>query len=248
MRQGVCLIIPVRDEADGLSWLLPQLVNQYRTIVVDNDSSDGSAAVARAAGAEVLLCSERGFGDLIKAALTHLGKASRRQNLPQLVVISDVEGFFQTSSLERFIEPIKAGRTQLVFSHMEWRGKEKMPLPRALGQGIVRLLLKLVIGVDPGPYGTLVACDYEVLRSMELEERSWAWLVELRIKAKILSLVCLAEHVPCPTRPTELPKGRTHIISGCLYALRLVWAIPYYTHRSRKLLRTFHWGTQSLPP
>lgn len=47
----VDLVLPTLDEAQALPWVLGRLPEGYRAIVVDNDSADGSADVARAAGA-----------------------------------------------------------------------------------------------------------------------------------------------------------------------------------------------------
>ncbi len=77
----VSVVIPVRDDAVPLAACLEALAAQRRPadeiVVVDNASSDHSADVARAAGARVVFCGERGipaaaaagydaaFGDLI---------------------------------------------------------------------------------------------------------------------------------------------------------------------------------------
>lgn len=60
----VSVVIPVRDDAALLARCLRALAAQQRPadeiIVVDNDSSDASAAVARAAGARVVTCTTPG--------------------------------------------------------------------------------------------------------------------------------------------------------------------------------------------
>ena len=56
------VILPALDEEAALPWVLERLPEGYRAIVVDNDSSDGSAAVAAAAGAVVVHEPVRGFG------------------------------------------------------------------------------------------------------------------------------------------------------------------------------------------
>ena len=48
------VIIPVLDEAAALPGVLTAIPPGYRPIVVDNGSSDGSAAIARAHGAVVV--------------------------------------------------------------------------------------------------------------------------------------------------------------------------------------------------
>lgn len=61
----VSVVIPVRDDAPHLRRCLRALAAQSvapdEIVVVDNDSHDDSAAVARAAGARVVFCGERGI-------------------------------------------------------------------------------------------------------------------------------------------------------------------------------------------
>lgn len=61
----VSVVIPVRDDSAHLRRCLGALAAQTlapdETVVVDNDSRDDSAAVARAAGARVVFCGERGI-------------------------------------------------------------------------------------------------------------------------------------------------------------------------------------------
>ncbi|MFJ4038085.1 glycosyltransferase family 2 protein [Microbacterium sp. NPDC090007] len=61
----VSVVIPVRDDAVHLRRCLTALGAQTLTpdeiVVVDNDSADDSAAVARAAGARVVFCAARGI-------------------------------------------------------------------------------------------------------------------------------------------------------------------------------------------
>lgn len=61
----VSVVIPVRDDGPHLRRCLQALAVQTRAadeiVVVDNDSTDDSAHIARAAGARVVFCGERGI-------------------------------------------------------------------------------------------------------------------------------------------------------------------------------------------
>ena len=66
---AVDIVLPCLDEAEALPWVLGRLPEGYRAIVVDNGSTDDSAAVARANGALVVTESRRGFGAAALAGL-----------------------------------------------------------------------------------------------------------------------------------------------------------------------------------
>ena len=63
------IVLPCLDEAQALPWVLSRIPGNARAIVVDNGSSDGSAEIARAYGASVVHCSERGYGAACHAGL-----------------------------------------------------------------------------------------------------------------------------------------------------------------------------------
>ena len=62
MRSVIDVVLPCLDEAAALPWVLDRMPAGYRAVVADNGSTDGSADVARAHGAEVVAVPQRGFG------------------------------------------------------------------------------------------------------------------------------------------------------------------------------------------
>ena len=48
------MILPCLNEAAALPWVLDRLPAGYHALVVDNGSTDGSAAIARSFGARIL--------------------------------------------------------------------------------------------------------------------------------------------------------------------------------------------------
>ncbi|GAB2808344.1 glycosyltransferase family 2 protein [Actinoallomurus bryophytorum] len=63
------VVLPCLDEAAALPWVLGRMPDGYRAIVVDNGSTDGSADVAAAHGAQVVHEPRRGFGAACHAGL-----------------------------------------------------------------------------------------------------------------------------------------------------------------------------------
>jgi dTDP-L-rhamnose 4-epimerase len=63
------VVLPCLDEAAALPWVLGRMPDGYRAIVVDNGSTDGSAEVAAAHGAQIVHEPRRGFGAACHAGL-----------------------------------------------------------------------------------------------------------------------------------------------------------------------------------
>jgi dTDP-L-rhamnose 4-epimerase len=63
------VVLPCLDEAAALPWVLGRIPDGYRAIVVDNGSTDGSAEVAAAHGAQVVHEPRRGFGSACHSGL-----------------------------------------------------------------------------------------------------------------------------------------------------------------------------------
>ena len=63
------LILPCLDEAAALPWVLARVPAGVRALVVDNGSTDGSAAIAEDGGARVVHCPVPGYGAACHAGL-----------------------------------------------------------------------------------------------------------------------------------------------------------------------------------
>jgi glycosyltransferase involved in cell wall biosynthesis len=102
------VILPVLDEAGALPWVLGRMPAGYRPIVVDNGSTDGSAEVAAALGAMVVLEHRRGFGAACFAGLVAA--------TDDVVCFLDADGSLDPAELPDVAEPVLAGRADLVLA------------------------------------------------------------------------------------------------------------------------------------
>ncbi len=105
MIRDVEIVLPCLDEADALPAVLAELPAGWPVLVVDNGSTDGTAAVAAAHGARVVREPRRGYGAAVHAGL----RAARAE----LVAVLDGDGSLDPAVLGPMAELVRAGRADL---------------------------------------------------------------------------------------------------------------------------------------
>src|SRR5688572_9418915 len=103
---SICeLILPCRDEAPALVTLLPRVPEIFSVIVVDNGSSDDTAAVARSLGATVVSEPMPGYGAAVHAGLLAA--------TGPYVAFMDGDGSFDPGDLLLMLADVQEGRADL---------------------------------------------------------------------------------------------------------------------------------------
>jgi len=125
----IILFLPARDEAEAVGAVVARipatvLGHPVHALVVDDGSTDGTAAVARAAGAEVLTHPEgKGLGAAVR---TGLAEAVARD--AAAVAFCDADGEYDPAELERLVAPILAGEADYVVgSRFAGSAREMLP-------------------------------------------------------------------------------------------------------------------------
>ena len=102
---SVDLVLPCLDEAEALPGLLALVPPGWGVVVVDNGSRDGTADVARAAGARVVAEPRRGYG-----AAVHAGVVAATADV---VAVLDGDGSVRPADLRVLVDDVAAGRADL---------------------------------------------------------------------------------------------------------------------------------------
>jgi glycosyltransferase involved in cell wall biosynthesis len=191
----IAAVIPVLNEQGAIGNTLRRLPADVVdcAIVVDGGSTDGTAAEARALGAEVIVETRRGYG---RACLTG---AERAQALgAELVMFMDGDGADAVEHAADLVAPIDAGRADFVLA-TRTRGARQAG---SMGwhQVLAGEAIGLALGVLAGHrYSDM--CAFRVLRVADLmrlamSEMTYGWNLEMQIRAPRAGLRVLEVSLP----------------------------------------------------
>ncbi|HEX5757943.1 MAG TPA: glycosyltransferase family 2 protein [Thermoanaerobaculia bacterium] len=177
------VVIPALNEERSLPLVLADLPRPpvRRVVVADNGSRDGTAEVARRAGAVVVAAGRRGYGSACLAALAWL----REHDPPEVVVFVDADYSDHPDELPRLVAPLLAGEADLVIGSRILGRRERgalLPQSRA-GNFVAVALIRLLYGhrfTDLGPFR---AARWEALERLEMADPDFGWTAEMQVKA-----------------------------------------------------------------
>lgn len=143
--QKVVAIIPAYNEERFIGSVVLQ-VRQYVThvIVVDDGSTDHTAQVAEAAGAQVF-CQENNYG---KGAALTKGFSLASLHHPDAVVTIDADGQHCAEELPRMAQPILEGQADIVIGSRYLQNTSQVPRHRVMGHRLFNLLTTTASGVS----------------------------------------------------------------------------------------------------
>jgi glycosyltransferase involved in cell wall biosynthesis len=158
-----------RGYSDGL----PAEITEV--IVVDNGSTDGTADVARRAGARVVTEPRRGYG-----AACWAGVAALRPGT-DVAVFLDGDGSQDPEELPCVLAPVAEGRADLVMGIRRLDGAH--PAHARLGTWLVTKLVGWRYGMWLRDIGPFRAIRVDLLERLHMEDRGFGWPVEMVVKA-----------------------------------------------------------------
>lgn len=168
------VVLPALDEADAIPGVLRAMPSGFRAIVVDNGSTDATAAVAARHGATVVTEPRRGFGSAAYAGLLAATSA--------VVCFMDCDGSLDPADLPRVAAPVVAGTADLVLgARLAERGA--WPLPARLGNRALARRLGRDLRLPLRDLGPMRAARRRALLDLGIVDRRFGWPLEMVVRA-----------------------------------------------------------------
>jgi glycosyltransferase involved in cell wall biosynthesis len=193
---GITVIIPTLNEADAIKGVVAELPRDIvsEIIVADSGSTDGTADIARAAGAKLLALTERGYGRACAAAAKAADPAS------DILVFMDGDGADRADLIAQLVAPIRAGAQDFVLAARTKKLRETNAM--SVHQVFAGWSLGLAIGAVTGTRYTDMcafrAIRRDALETLPMREMTYGWNIEMQILAARAGLRIL--EVPLPYR------------------------------------------------
>jgi glycosyltransferase involved in cell wall biosynthesis len=203
----IAVAIPCYNEAAAIAIVIAsfrEAVPGAAIVVFDNNSTDGTAAIARVAGARVLAVPDQGKGHTVRAAFETLADFD-------LVVLTDGDGTYPADAAPLLIAPVLAGTADMsVGARQPAKAAGAMTLTRSLGNHLIRTAFRLLIG--PG--------NSDLLSGYRVFNRQFRGAVALRSSGFEIETELASEAVARRLRVVEIPIPYHPRIAGTESKLR----------------------------
>lgn len=178
----IMVVIPAFNEERSIGLVVAAIPRPPVSdiIVANNNSTDRTAEVARAAGAHIVNEPEDGYG-----AACHTGVLSAQQLGAGLIVFIDGDYSDYPEEIPMLIAPIIAGEADMVIGSRILGQREPGALTpqQRFGGWLACNLMRLFFGAHYTDLGPFRAITMAALNQINMQDRNYGWTVEMQIKA-----------------------------------------------------------------
>ena len=189
LKPRTAIIIPALNEEQSVGGVVQGMANAgiaglKQIVVVDNGSTDHTAAMALAAGALVISQPERGYGAACLAGIAALPDDIT------IILFADADASDIPEDAARLVTAIAKGDAQMVIGSRMLGNVEPgaMTWPQRFGNWLAPALIRLIWGGRFTDLGPLRAIRRDALESLMMEDRNFGWTIEMQVRAATLGV------------------------------------------------------------
>jgi glycosyltransferase involved in cell wall biosynthesis len=180
--KNIRVIIPAYNEQDAIGKVVEAIPNSVQeVIVINNNSTDMTGAVAEAAGATVLTELRSGYG---YACLKGLEYVAAKNEPTDIIVFLDGDYSDYPEELDAVVKPILLDDVDFVIGARvkALRAKGSMTPQQVFGNWLATFLMKIMYKSKFTDLGPFRAIKYDKLLQLQMEDKTYGWTVEMQLK------------------------------------------------------------------
>ncbi|MDJ0395592.1 glycosyltransferase family 2 protein [Rhodococcus sp. G-MC3] len=207
----VTVIIPCMNEAGSLPGVLARIPDGYRVIVVDNNSTDMTAQVAKDHGATVIGETVPGYGSAVHAGVLAAGT--------EILCVLDGDGSMDPQDLPPLVAALD--NADLAVGR---RGSGNSPLHARLGNAILSLRLRTKYKLPVHDLGAVRAVRRQALLDLDVTDRRSGYPLQLLVLASEAGWTVVELPVTYSPRTAGTSKV-SGSVKGTIVAVRDFWKV-----------------------
>lgn len=169
------MVIPCRDEGPALPTVLADVPEGWHVIVVDNGSTDDTAAVARSLGATVVPEPRPGYG-----AAVHAGVLAATADH---VAVMDGDASMRLRDLVPMLDLVRAGTVTMAVGRRRPVSRGVWPWHARAGTLALATMIRRRSGFGIHDLAPMRVCRREDLIALGVEDRRFGYPLELMLRA-----------------------------------------------------------------
>ena len=171
---SVTVVLPCLNEAASLPGVLAAMPDGYRPLVVDNNSTDGTAEVARRHGAQVVTERRPGYGSAVHAGV--------EAATTPIVAVVDADGSLDPAQLPALVGELDRGADMAIGRRRPVPGL-RWPWHARLGTAAVCWRLRTRYGLPVHDIAPMRVARRDPLLALGITDRRTGYPVELMVRA-----------------------------------------------------------------
>lgn len=234
-RQPVDLVIPARNERENIVAAIEALPKDAfrHVIVVDNGSTDGTADLARDAGAMVIHEPERGYG---AACLAGIAWIAAQAEPPLAVAFFDADLADDPGRLPDLIGALGDDADMAVGCRATLAEPGALDPHQLFGNRLACRLIGCATGRHFRDLGPMRVVRWSSLERLGMCDRTWGWMVEMAFKAARMDMKVIEIDVPYRKRRAGKSKISGSLVGSTRAGLKILTTIAALWWGTKKRL------------